>query len=113
MCILLCGRQVALKRPHGPSERVEWDPSVIWHGLEAGRRRGAQHSTSTGEALSLSDSAARLSSTFLAVSGPQSRAARSTVRNYARRRQSHGFARRGNPRTKDARRVWSGLEYNN
>ncbi|KAK9519514.1 hypothetical protein VZT92_022240 [Zoarces viviparus] len=34
---------MALKRLHGPTERVEWDPSVIWH--RGGK--GAQHKSWT------------------------------------------------------------------
>lgn len=80
--------------------RRELNGIPVWSGTEA----GGEHSISPGRGLSQEQSA-RLTSTFFRLSGPQRWAKRFTARNYARGRQIHGVARRGNPRTKEGRQT--------
>lgn len=96
---------MALWRPRGPTEIVEWNPSVIWHS----GRRGAQH-RSPGGGLSQEHCAARL---FIDIR-PSVRAAKQSqtfaVRNYARIRQFRGVLGCGNPADKEGQAGWSATD---
>lgn len=96
---------MALWRPRGPTEIVEWNPSVIWHS----GGRGAQR-TSPGGGLSQEHCAARL---FIDIR-PSVRAAKLSqtfaVRNYARIRQFRGVLGCGNHADKEGQAGWSATD---